>query len=81
MITNLPCITPEAMSDNETLIALLDIKAKIQQCRAQEGYEPWLIPSTLRHKAMELAAAFVDPHYQEGPGHVMAKQIDDNCGF
>jgi hypothetical protein len=54
-------ITPP--TDNEILIALLDIRAKIAACHAQEGASPWLITATLRNKAESVAAAFVDPEY------------------
>jgi hypothetical protein len=50
-------------TDNEILIALLDIRAKIANLRKQEGKEPWNICATQRHKAMDAAARFVDPKY------------------
>lgn len=46
------------MTDNEALIALLEIRTKIEECRKQ-GL--WLTVNTLRHQAMTLAEGFVDP--------------------
>lgn len=71
------------VTDNETIIALLDIKAKIEQCRKQGLL---LTASTLRHQAMSLAESFVDPVWDEAPpalrsGRAMATDIDPACGF
>lgn len=52
--------TPEQLT-----AALLDIKAKIATCHKQEHGEPWQITATLRHKAMDAAARFVDPKWSE----------------
>lgn len=51
------------MTDNEALIALLDIRQQITDCRAQGLH---LTASTLRHKAMSLAETFVDPLWDTG---------------
>lgn len=70
------------LTDNELTIALLDLRAKIDHCG--EGY---VIRNTLRHKAMELAARFVDPGHEERPalplrdGKAMSEDIDPRCGF
>jgi hypothetical protein len=56
MITNTP-------TENETMIQLLELRAKIAACHAQERGEPWGVCATLRHKARDLAARFVDPQY------------------
>ena len=75
------------MSDNEITTALLDIKAKIESCHAQENRSPWLVTATLRDKARSLAAAFVDPEWEEGEhpplrdGKAMSQDIDPRCGF
>jgi hypothetical protein len=55
--------TPTLLSPEELTIALLDIKAKIAACHAQEGASPWLICATLRHTAEAVAARFVDPQW------------------
>jgi hypothetical protein len=54
-------MTPPA--PEEITIQLLDIRAKIAACHAQEGASPWLITATLRNKAEAVAAAFVDPSW------------------
>ncbi len=75
------------MSAEECTIKLLAIQAQIAACHAQEGKSPWLITATLRDKARSLAAAFVDPSWQEGEhpalrdGKAMAADVDKSCGF
>ena len=48
------------MSDNEALIALLDIRSKLATSTG-------IRRNTLRYRAMQLAARFVDPSYEERP--------------
>jgi hypothetical protein len=55
--------TPTLLSPEELTIALLNIRAKIAACHAQEGASPWLITATLRHTAEAVAARFVDPSW------------------
>lgn len=76
------------MSDNETLIALLAIRTKIDSCRHQGLH---LTVNTLRHQAMCLAESFVDPVYAAEQdarpqpvmrdGVAMSQDIDPRCGF
>ena len=47
------------MSAEEATIALLDIKSKLDQCGPS-----YIIRATLRAKARELAAQFVDPTWE-----------------
>ncbi len=70
------------LTDNETMIALLDIQTKIAHCG-----DHWLIRNTLRDKARTIAAQFVDPNFEE-PAHpalrdsmAMAADTDPHCGF
>jgi hypothetical protein len=56
-------MTTRPPTQKATLAQLLDIKAKIAACHAQEGASPWLICATLRHTAEAVAARFVDPQW------------------
>lgn len=76
------------MTTDETLIALLELRQQIADCRKQGLI---LTANTLRHKAMSLAECFTDPQWaaeQETVIHpplrdsqAMSQDIDDYCGF
>lgn len=76
------------MTTEATLDELLHIRQQIADCRHNKLI---LTANTLRHKAMSLAEAFVDPEWaaeQEArPAPVlrdsaaMAADIDPTCGF
>lgn len=76
------------MSVEEYTIAILAIRAKIEECRHQRL---WLTVNTLRHQAMTLAETFVDPTWaaeqEERPApalrdsKAMAADVDSVCGF